>query len=87
MFNININICVDININICADNGEALHQRKFLIFVNPVGGQGKAVAQFEKIVRPLFELAEIKYDVIFTGKYLEPLRLRYSVSTHASNAL
>ncbi len=65
--------CLIININICADNGEALHQRKFLIFVNPVGGQGKAVVQFEKIVRPLFDLAEIKCDVIFTGKYLEPL--------------
>ncbi len=38
------------------------------MLINPVGGQGKGVGEFEKIVRPLFDLAEIKTDIIITSK-------------------
>ncbi len=38
------------------------------MLINPAGGQGKSVGDFEKFVRPLFDLADIKTDLIITGK-------------------
>ncbi len=40
------------------------------MLINPVGGQGKAVGEFDKLVRPLFDLAEIKTDIIITSKVI-----------------
>ena len=44
--------------------------RRLLVFVNPVGGQGKAVKEFEQHVQPLFDLAEIEYTTIITGEWM-----------------
>ena len=43
--------------------------QKYLVFVNPVGGEGKAVHVYRSQIQPLFELAEAKCDVIITGNY------------------
>jgi len=38
--------------------------KNLLVFINPFGGRGKAVKTFNKIVVPIFNLAEIKYQVM-----------------------
>ena len=38
------------------------------MFINPVGGQGKGVSEFKQHVQPMFDLAEINYNVIVTGE-------------------
>lgn len=43
--------------------------RHLLVLINPVGGQGKAVAEFTQHVQPLFDLAEINYNIVVTGKW------------------
>ena len=42
-------------------------QRRLLVLINPVSGQGKAVQDFQEHVQPLFELAEITFNAIVTG--------------------
>ena len=42
--------------------------RHLLVLINPVGGQGRAVAEFTQHVQPLFDLAEINYNIVVTGK-------------------
>jgi len=44
--------------------------RHLLVFINPVGGPGKGVSEFKQHVQPLFDLAEINYNVIVTGEGL-----------------
>ena len=39
-----------------------------MVFINPVGGPGKGVTLFNRHVRPMFEMAEIKFTVTVTGK-------------------
>ena len=51
-----------------ADSSVEAPQRHFLVLINPVGGQGKAEDDFEKHVQPLFDRAEITYEVVVTGK-------------------
>ena len=41
-------------------------KRRLLVFINPVGGAGKAVEIFEQEVAPLFRHARIDVDVIRT---------------------
>ena len=41
--------------------------RHLLVFINPVGGQGKSEAEFTQHVKPLFDLAEINCNIIVTG--------------------
>lgn len=38
------------------------------MLINPAGGQGKAEADFEEHVKPLFDFAEITYNVVVTGR-------------------
>ncbi|GMT28622.1 hypothetical protein PFISCL1PPCAC_19919 [Pristionchus fissidentatus] len=40
--------------------------RRILVYINPFGGKGKAPNIYKRYVEPLFELAEIKAQVIFT---------------------
>ena len=42
--------------------------RHLLVFINPVGGPGKGVSEFKQHVQPMFDMAEINYNVIVTGK-------------------
>ena len=49
------------------DDDSLLVPRHLLVFINPVGGRGKGVSLFENEVRPLFDLAEINYNVVVTG--------------------
>ena len=43
-------------------------RRHLLVFINPVCGQGKAEQEFREHVQPLFNCAEISYDVVVTGE-------------------
>ena len=45
--------------------------RHLLVLINPAGGKGKAVNDFKQHVQPLFDLAEINYNVVITGKYMQ----------------
>ena len=38
------------------------------MFINPVGGPGKGISEFKQHVQPMFDMAEINYNVIVTGK-------------------
>ncbi|GMR53686.1 hypothetical protein PMAYCL1PPCAC_23881, partial [Pristionchus mayeri] len=40
--------------------------RRILVYINPFGGKGKAPNIYKKYVEPLFQLAEINAQVIFT---------------------
>eukprot|EP00614_Pseudopedinella_elastica_P019236 CAMPEP_0172646704 /NCGR_PEP_ID=MMETSP1068-20121228/240377_1 /TAXON_ID=35684 /ORGANISM="Pseudopedinella elastica, Strain CCMP716" /LENGTH=371 /DNA_ID=CAMNT_0013460969 /DNA_START=534 /DNA_END=1650 /DNA_ORIENTATION=- len=42
--------------------------RRFLVFVNPVGGQGQAEYIFETIARPLLEQSNVDFDVVVTNR-------------------
>ncbi|XP_060081337.1 ceramide kinase-like [Ylistrum balloti] len=42
--------------------------RRFLVFINPIGGKGTAVKTFEDTVKPLFDLAGITYQVIVSER-------------------
>ena len=44
-----------------------LRPRHLLVFINPVGGQGKSEAEFTHHVKPLFDLAEINCSIVVTG--------------------
>ena len=43
-------------------------RRHLLVLINPVCGQGKAEQEFREHVQPLFDRAEISYDVVVTGE-------------------
>ncbi|KAJ7050187.1 ATP-NAD kinase-like domain-containing protein [Mycena amicta] len=47
-------------------------QRRFLVFVNPHGGQGKAKALWHEIVEPIFAAAGCAVDVQYTGPVSSP---------------
>ena len=52
-----------------SDDDEALLvPRHFLVFINPVGGPGRGVSEFKQHVQPLFDLAEINYNIVVTGE-------------------
>lgn len=51
-----------------ASEDDTVPPRQLLVFINPAGGPGKAVREFEQHVQPLFELAEIQYKTIITGE-------------------
>ena len=42
--------------------------RHLLVFINPVGGPGKGISEFKQHIQPMFDMAEINYNVIVTGK-------------------
>ena len=42
--------------------------RTFLVFINPMAGTQKAEADFKQYVQPMFDLAEINYVTVVTGK-------------------
>ena len=42
-------------------------QRHLLVLINPVSGRGKSVQEFQEQVKPLFEMAEINFDILITG--------------------
>ena len=51
------------------NEGEAVVvPRHLLVFINPVGGPGKGISEFKQHVQPMFDMAEINYNVIVTGK-------------------
>ena len=41
--------------------------RHFLVLINPMGGKGNGVSDFIQHVQPMFDMAEINYNVIVTG--------------------
>ena len=57
-------------------------RRHFLVLINPVCGQGKAQDEFREHVQPLFDRAEISYDVVLTG---ENIRKRMRVNERGSS--
>ena len=44
-------------------------RRNFIVYVNPFGGQGKAMSIYNQHVKPLFAEAEIQHVVVKTGKF------------------
>lgn len=48
---------------------EELRPFHFLVFINPVGGPGRAITEFKQHVQPMFDLAEINYNIIVTGQF------------------
>lgn len=50
------------------DDEASLVPRHFLVFINPVGGPGRGVNDFRQHVQPLFDLAEINYNIIVTER-------------------
>ena len=47
---------------------EAAQNPHHLILINPAGGKGLAVSQFQKVVQPMLDIAEITYETIVTGE-------------------
>ncbi|CAE6433423.1 unnamed protein product [Rhizoctonia solani] len=47
--------------------GDVPPRRRFKVFVNPAGGQGKAVQLFEKKVKPILLAAHAEVDAVVTG--------------------
>ena len=45
-----------------------LVERRLLVLINPVGGKRRGVTDFDRIVRPMFDVAEIKYEIVITGE-------------------
>ena len=41
--------------------------RHLLVLLNPASGPGKTVSDFKQHIQPLFDLAEINYNLIVTG--------------------
>jgi diacylglycerol kinase family enzyme len=64
--------CASRNIPICRNPGSHIvcppPQRNFIVFVNPVGGQGLAVSIWEKTVKPFLEQANINIDLLITQR-------------------
>ena len=54
--------------HIVSEDESLLVARRLLVFINPVGGQGKGVSDFKQYVQPLFDMAEINCNIIVTGK-------------------
>ena len=50
------------------DDDSVLVPRHLLVFINPVGGPGRGISEFKQHVQPLFDSAEINYNVIVTGE-------------------
>lgn len=42
--------------------------RNYIVYINPFGGQGKAMEIYNKKVQPIFSEAEIRHTVVKTGK-------------------
>ena len=57
-------LCTTVDGEVQADG---VPQRRLLVLINPISGQGKAVQDFQEHVQPLFELAEITFNAIVTG--------------------
>ena len=56
-------------LSLTVSEGEAVVvPRHLLVFINPVGGPGKGISEFKQHVQPMFDMAEINYNVIVTGK-------------------
>ena len=51
-----------------SEDESLLVARRLLVFINPIGGQGKGVSDFKQYVQPLFDMAEINCNIIVTGK-------------------
>lgn len=47
---------------------EAAQNPHYLILINPAGGKGLAVSQFQKVVQPMLDIAEITYETIVTER-------------------
>lgn len=60
-------------------HGEEQSKKKYLIFVNPKGGKGFAQKIWLSSVQPLFDIANLKYDLVYTeysghaGDYMKDL--------------
>ena len=52
-----------------SEEHSVLLPRRLLVFINPVAGPQKGKGLFEKVVQKMFDLAEIQYDVKYTGEY------------------
>ncbi|CAI8016942.1 Sphingosine kinase 2, partial [Geodia barretti] len=62
---------------------DGVPQRRLLVLINPISGQGKAVQDFQEHVQPLFELAEITFNAIVTERqnHARELMKEYDLST------
>ena len=60
---------LSLSVSLAASKEEAVVvPRHLLVFINPVGGPGKGISEFKQHVQPRFDMAEINYNVIVTGK-------------------
>ena len=51
-----------------SEEHSVLLPRRFLVFINPMAGSKKGKNLFEKVVQKMFDLAEVQYDVKYTGE-------------------
>jgi len=42
--------------------------RNFIVFINPMSGIQRGESLFKRCVKPMFDVAEIEYKVIVTGR-------------------
>ena len=47
-----------------------LQPRNILVILNPFAGDQNGETKFNKIIKPMFDLAEIHYTVMRTSKYV-----------------
>lgn len=43
--------------------------RRLLVLINPKSGKGKSLEEFHNHIQPIFELADITFNVIVTSKW------------------
>lgn len=60
-----------VSLPVCAVEGSAASQRPhYLVLINPKSGKELAEVTFRNHVQPLFDIAEITYDIVVTSELL-----------------
>ncbi|GAA5898066.1 hypothetical protein JCM6882_003318 [Rhodosporidiobolus microsporus] len=57
-------------------------RRRLHCIVNPAGGKGKAKRVWEEVVRPVFEAADVSFDVSYTGPPSSPTNAAALARSH-----
>ncbi|GAA5820183.1 hypothetical protein JCM11251_005516 [Rhodosporidiobolus azoricus] len=65
-----------------AYGGVNRRRRRLHCIVNPAGGKGKAKRTWEEIVKPVFEAADVAFDVSYTGPPNSPTNAAALARTH-----
>ena len=62
-------ICVSYHFPIAvSQEASVVIARRFLVFINPMAGPQRGVADFKQYVKPMLDVAEINYVVEVTSK-------------------